>query len=148
MARPTFSSALKVRSRTAPVPRPRSLVRTAAWPTARRPGPDGLYPRLLGGSDHAVDRSQHFRRLAEGNGPGHVGVIPVRKRAEVELDNVTTAEVPVGWTVMGLRRVGAEGDDGFEGDTFRPALAHGPLQLEGHLFLGDPLHELGNDAFE
>ena len=66
-----------------------------------------------------------FRLPAE-EGAGHVGAVPVLAAAHVDHDAVALFQRRVVRLVVGIRGVGAEGDDGTEGQTFA---ARVPVQL-------------------
>ena len=90
---------------------PEVEVETVARDDARA---DRVDPRLLGSGDDVVHLPQLRRRLAEGHGPGHVGVVAVDHRAEVHLDHVAFGERAVTRMVVRLGGVLAEGDDRLE----------------------------------
>jgi hypothetical protein len=75
-------------------------------------------------------------------------VVALHQGAEVELDDVATAELARGGRVMRLGGVLTERGDGVERQPVAAGLAHRELQLDGQVALGHPLHELADHLLE
>ena len=74
--------------------------------------------------------------MPEDDGAGHVGVVAVDGRAEVELEEVAVAQLGGVGPVVRDRRVGAGGDDRLEGRRLRAERQHPGVELPADLQLG------------
>ena len=114
----------------------------------RHPGADRVDPGLLGLADDVVDLPQLGGRGAERDRPGHVGVVALDARAEVELDDVALLEHAVPRVVVRLGGVLPERDDRIEGEVVAPLLEQQALQVARQVSLAHPHAHDVEDAVE
>ena len=100
----------------------------------RQRGPAGR----LGGRDQLVDLPLPVRGVAQDDGAGHVGVVAVDGRAEVELQEVAVAQHGGVGPVVRDGGVGAGGDDRLEGRRLGTQRQHAGVELAADLQLGAP----------
>ena len=88
------------------------------------PGPQQGLRQLIGLPHQVVDGGVlGVRRLAE-EGPGHVGAVPILPAAHVDDDAVPGLQAGLVRLVVGVRGVGAVGDDGQEAVESQPSAAY------------------------
>ena len=104
-------------------------------------GPHGGGPGRLGLAHHGEDARQLALGVrADAEGARHVGAVALEGGAEVDHHRVAGVDAcgPPGWW-WGLAEFSPGGDDRLEGGALRPSAAHGGVELEGEVLLGDAL---------